>query len=71
MSGDVIVSVNRTSNPVTNPVLIPRKSTKTAGRYFLYRYCTKCTHLRKGLKFNEGGDRRNHRKAVSSPEVRG
>jgi len=56
---------------VTNPSLISRKPTGIAARYFLYRYGTKCDHLRKGLKFNEGEDRRNHRKLVSSPEVLG
>jgi hypothetical protein len=56
---------------VTIPSPIPPKPTGIALQYFLYRYCTKCDHHRKGLKVNEGVDRRNHRKPVSSPEVQG
>src|SRR5665213_2564294 len=56
---------------VTKLSLIPRKPTRIGLQYFLYRHGTKCDHLRKGLKFNEGADRRNHRKLVSSPEVLG
>jgi hypothetical protein len=41
---------------VTNPSLIPSKPTRIEGRYFLYRHGTKCTHVRKGLKVNEGED---------------
>ena len=42
---------------VTNPSLIPLKPTRIGVQYFLYRYGTKCDHVRKGLKANEGEDR--------------
>jgi hypothetical protein len=47
---------NHYKKVVTNPSLNPRKATGIGLQYFLYRYGTKCTHLRKELKFNEGED---------------
>jgi hypothetical protein len=47
------------------------KPTGIGLRYFLYRKSAQGDYLRKILYVNEGADRRNHRKQVSSPEVLG
>ena len=52
--------VSHPAMTVTKSSLIPRKPTGIGAQYFLYRYGTKCDHHRKGLKANEGADRRNY-----------
>ena len=41
-------------------LLISLKPTRIGSQYFLYRHGTKCDHLHKDLKANEGTDRRNY-----------